>query len=151
MSPPPSSSLHFSSTFYITSFILTSLQPGYSPLLPSLSHPISLLSHLSISLYRAPSPSLFTDARSLFVIHFPPSTLFHPDTIEAGGLLLTRKGGFCTLLLHLLPQAEVEHVEEVVVEGEYTRTILFRYRIPTSTFYRLSFFVTSRTLWSGAG
>lgn len=37
--------------FYITSFILTSLQPGYSPLLPSLSHPISLLSHLSISLW----------------------------------------------------------------------------------------------------
>lgn len=37
--------------FDITSFILTSLQPGYSPLLPSLSHPISLLSHLSISLW----------------------------------------------------------------------------------------------------
>lgn len=148
--PLPPFSSHFSSTFLHHVFyphVVTTWLSSTSSLFVS----SYLASSSSIHQPSAPSPTLFTDARSLFVIHFPASTLFHrcPDTIEAmgKGAPPSHQGG---RILHvLLPRAEVEHVE--VEGGEYTRTILFRYRIPTSTFYRLSFFVTSRTLWSGAG
>lgn len=110
--------------FYITSFILTSLQPGYSPLLPSLSHPISLLSHLSISLWPIARSLSHPFHRCSLPLCYPFSSVNPFPSVSRHYRSGERKrreappshqGG---RILHvLLPQAEVEHVEEVV-EGE---------------------------------
>lgn len=114
-------------------------------LFPSLSHPISLLFSIYPSAYisalplppslRMLAPSLLSIfLRQPFSIGVP--TLSKPCWLA---LLLTREGGFCTHPPPSLPPSlpAGSGTRWRGRGGGYTRTILFRYRIPT--FYRLSF------------